>query len=53
MARTRKIGIDESETFNYGDGLSASLKASLVKALGPELGSRLVSAERVAELLSD
>ncbi len=44
----KRIGIDESETFNYGDGLSASLKASLVKALGPELSSRLVSAERVA-----
>lgn len=44
----KRIGINESETFNYGDGLSASLKASLVKALGPEMSSRLVSAERVA-----
>jgi Xaa-Pro aminopeptidase len=43
----KKIGIDESETFNYGDGLSASLKASLVKALGPDLASRLKSAERL------
>jgi len=44
----KKIGIDESETFAFGDGLSASHKASLVKALGPELSKRLVSAERLA-----
>jgi Xaa-Pro aminopeptidase len=44
----KRIGIDESETFNYGDGLTASLKASLVKALGPDFASRLQSAERLA-----
>ena len=44
----KRIGIDESDTFAFGDGLSASHKAKLVKALGPELGKRLVSAERLA-----
>jgi len=43
----KKIGIDESETWAFGDGLSASFKASLVKALGPELSGRLVSAENL------
>jgi len=42
------IGIDESEEDNYGDGLTASLKASLLKAIGPEYTKRLKSAERVA-----
>jgi Xaa-Pro aminopeptidase len=43
----KKIGIDESDTWAFGDGLSASFKAGLVKALGPELASRLVSAENL------
>ena len=43
----KKIGINESETWAFGDGLSASFKASLVKALGPELSARLVSAENL------
>ena len=42
------IGIDESPEDQYGDGLSASLKAQLVKAIGPEYAKRLESAERVA-----
>jgi len=42
------IGINESEIDHYGDGLTASLKASLVKAIGPEYATRLKSAERVA-----
>jgi Xaa-Pro aminopeptidase len=42
------IGIDESLEDQYGDGLSASLKAQLVKAIGPEDAKRLKSAERVA-----
>ena len=42
------IGINESEVDHYGDGLTASLKASLVKALGPEYSKRLKSAERLA-----
>jgi len=44
----KRIAIDESDTFAFGDGLSASHKAKLVKALGPELSRRLVSAERLA-----
>lgn len=43
----KKIGINESETWAFGDGLSASFKASLVKALSPEYASRLVSAENL------
>jgi len=46
-ADPRKIGINESETWAFGDGLSASFKARLVKALGPEYASRLVSAENL------
>jgi hypothetical protein len=44
----KRIGIDEAENFAFGDGLSASLKARLVNALGPEVAKRLVSAERLA-----
>lgn len=44
----KRIGIDESDIFAFGDGLSASNKAALVRALGPELSKRLVSAERLA-----
>lgn len=44
----RVIGINESEIDHYGDGLTASLKAMLVKALGPEYSRRLKSAERLA-----
>ena len=44
----RRIAIDESQTFAFADGLSASLKADLVATLGPELAARLVSAERLA-----
>ncbi len=43
-----RIGIDESDVFAFGDGLSASLKKKLVQALGPELSKKLVGAERLA-----
>jgi Xaa-Pro aminopeptidase len=43
----QKIGINESETWAFGDGLSASFKVGLVKALGLEYSSRLVSAENL------
>ncbi len=43
----QKIGINESETWAFGDGLSASFKAKLIKALGPEYSKRLVSAENL------
>jgi Xaa-Pro aminopeptidase len=42
------IGINESDLDNYGDGLTASLKARLVSAIGPEYAKRLKSAERLA-----
>jgi len=44
----KRIGIDESETFAFGDGLTASLKERLVRVLGKEYESRLQSAERLA-----
>jgi Xaa-Pro aminopeptidase len=44
----KRIGINESEHFAFGDGLSAYLKKRLVKALGPEYSSRLQPAERLA-----
>lgn len=44
----KKIGINTSDTFAFGDGLSASLKDRLVKAIGPKYARRLCSAERVA-----
>jgi Xaa-Pro aminopeptidase len=43
----KKIGINESETWAFADGLTASFKARLVKALGTGLSSRLVSAENL------
>ncbi len=50
VIRTRnpkRIGINTSEHWAFGDGLTASLKAKLEKAIGPELSSRLVSAENL------
>jgi hypothetical protein len=43
----KKIGINTSENWAFGDGLTASLKSKLEKALGPELSSRFVSAENL------
>jgi len=43
----KKIGINESETWAFGDGLSASFKSRLVETLGPDLASRMVSAENI------
>jgi Xaa-Pro aminopeptidase len=43
----KKIGINSSGHFAFGDGLSASLRDKLVKHLGPELSERLVSAENL------
>ncbi len=44
----RRIGIDESDVIWGADGLTASLKAKLIDALGTELSSRLESAEKLA-----
>jgi Xaa-Pro aminopeptidase len=43
----RKIGINVSSRWAFGDGLSASLKNKLEAALGPELSARFVSAENL------
>jgi len=44
----RKIGINESDTFNYGDGITSTLKKKLVAALPAEYQSRVQPAERLA-----
>jgi Xaa-Pro aminopeptidase len=44
----KRIAINESRTFPFADGLSATLKGDLVAALGPFYASRLVSSERLA-----
>jgi len=44
----KRIGINESRTFPFADGLTATLKEELVEALGPFYAARLVSAERLA-----
>lgn len=41
----RRIGIDTSRHWAFGDGLSSGLHARLVEALGEELAPRLTSAE--------
>ncbi len=46
--RPTKIGINESETFNYGDGLSATMKRKLMAALPADYRERVVTAERLA-----
>ena len=47
VRQPKKIGINTSENWAFGDGLTASLKTKLEEALGPELSSRLVSAENL------
>jgi len=43
----KKIGIETSPLWGFGDHLTAGLKDKLVKALGPEYSQRLVSADRL------
>jgi len=43
----KKIGINTSPIWYYGDDLTAGLKEKLTAALGPEFSKRLVPAERV------
>lgn len=43
----RAIAVDESRTFAFADGLTASHKAMLLEALEPDLARRIVSAERL------
>jgi len=44
----KRIGIDKSDTFNFGDGLTATLEKKLMTALPPEFAPRVQSAERLA-----
>jgi Xaa-Pro aminopeptidase len=44
----KRIGIDTSETFNFADGLTATLEKKLMAALPPEFAPRVQSAERLA-----
>jgi Xaa-Pro aminopeptidase len=41
----RKIGVNVSRRWSFGDGLTAGLREHLVEALGPELSPRLTSAD--------
>src|SRR4029450_9702270 len=43
----KKIGINTSRTWSFGDGLSSGLHASLMEALGPTLSPRVASADRL------
>ncbi len=43
----KKIGINVSKDWAFGDGLTASLKETLEKALGPDYSSRFTSAEKL------
>ena len=42
----KRIGIDMSDTFNYADGLTATLEKKLMASLPPEFAPRVQSAER-------
>lgn len=44
----KKIGINKSDTFNYGDGITATLEKKLMAALPPEFATRVQSSERLA-----
>lgn len=44
----KRIGINESDVFAFGDGLSASLKKKLTETLGPKYSTRLTSAQNLA-----
>lgn len=43
----KRIGINVSDTFAFGDGLTASFKSKLVDAVGKKYADRLVSAENL------
>ncbi len=47
LRHPKRIGINVSEDWAFGDGLSVSLNQKLREALGPEYSSRLVSAEKL------
>ncbi len=43
----KRIGINTSPNWSFGDGLSAGLRDALMEALGVELGKRVVPAEEL------
>jgi Xaa-Pro aminopeptidase len=43
----KKIGINTSREWSFGDGLSSGLHASLMEALGPTLAPRVASADKL------
>jgi hypothetical protein len=43
----KKIGINTSREWSFGDGLSSGLHASLLEALGPTLAPRVASADKL------
>jgi Xaa-Pro aminopeptidase len=44
----KRIAVNESKTFPFADGLTATLRDELVAAVGPLYAARLVSSERLA-----
>ena len=44
----KRIGINTSSAWSFGDGLSSGLRDDLLKALGPDLSKRTVSADTLA-----
>jgi Xaa-Pro aminopeptidase len=46
--RPRAIGVNTSEAWNHADGLTATERDNLLRALGPEHASRVKSAEMLA-----
>jgi Xaa-Pro aminopeptidase len=44
----RRIGVNTSRDWAFGDGLSSGLRAELMATLGPELAKRTASAEALA-----
>jgi hypothetical protein len=43
----KKIGINSSKEWSFGDGLSSGLRDSLMEALGPSLKDRVTSADKL------
>jgi hypothetical protein len=43
----KKIGVNSSKQWSFGDGLTSGLNASLMEALGPALKDRVTSAEKL------
>ena len=44
----KRIGVNTSSDWSFGDGLSSGLRDDLLRALGPDLSKRTASAERLA-----